>query len=222
MRRPASRRIDRPPRPPMPPTSTSTSTSRTRRVQTRVRLARLQRTPALPVSRTRRSCPPLLGDRALSAHLDLRRALSYLPALPCSAASPPPSLSTPLPHPPQGARRARNRMTSRDLAPLPLRRIGRVTDALSLRPVYDGRGGGDGGGLGTEGLPPQHCRDWAGSACSISRLRQGEGRIHGASRRQTDRLCAFSPFGDACIFFSLPRRFSRLPRDISETNRLCR
>lgn len=213
----------------MPPTSTSTS--RTRRVQTRVRLARLQRTPALPVSRTRRSCPPLLGDRALSAHLDLRRALSYLPALPCSAASPPrpPLLPPRSPVPPQGARRARNRMTSRDLAPLPLRRIGRVTDALSLRPVYDGSGREETGG-GTPSGRRGYRRNIAATgqgrrAASLAFVRPKGGYTARLAARQ-DRLSLsldlFSPFADACIFFSLslPPFFKTAARHLADKSSL--
>lgn len=117
-------------------------------------------------------------------------------------------------------------MTSRDLAPLSLHRIGRVTDALSLRlgmkstrQLYSGggykrtsRGEGVGRGI-SEGLPPQHCCDWAGSACGISRLRQrGKERIRTASRcniipsdGQTD------PPIDG-IFFSLSPSLLRLSR----------
>lgn len=79
------------------------------------------------------------ADRS-SAHLDpYSTGFLYLPYAAAASRSlrfrslSPPSTRLSSSRLTQGARRARNRMTSRDLAPLSLHRIGRVTDALSLR-----------------------------------------------------------------------------------------
>lgn len=111
-------------------------------------------------------------------------------------------------------------MTSRDLAPLPLRRIGRVTDALSLRPVYDGEGREETGGVpGRRGYRRNIAATGQGRrAASLAFVRAKGGYTPRLAARRTDSSSL--PFRGRLYFsffflFSFLLCFSRLPRDIS-------